>query len=141
MRPVAALGLLASATILSGCASLAPAACLPTRLAGQAEGRRVELFFGRDIGDRLGVSDADFQGFVDAELTPRFPDGLTVLDAAGQWRGADGVIGREPSKLVILVLPGRTGGEDRLDAVRQAYRQRFSQEAVLMTVQPTCMSF
>jgi len=141
MRPVAALGLLASATILSGCASLAPAACPPTRLAGQTEGRRAELFFGRDIGDRLGVSDADFQAFVDQELTPRFPDGLTVLDAAGQWRGASGVIGREPSKLVILVLPGRTGGEDRLDAVRRAYRTRFSQEAVLMTVQPTCMGF
>jgi hypothetical protein len=123
--------------LLSGCATLAPASCL----VGQSEGRRAELFFGRNIGDRLGVSDADFQAFVDAELTPRFPSGLTVLDAAGQWRGANGVIGREPSKLVLLALPGRTGGEDKLDAIRQAYEKRFSQEAVLVTVQPTCMSF
>lgn len=137
MRPTAILGLVAGAAILSGCATLAPAACP----AGQTEGRRAELFFGRNIGDRLGVSDADFQAFVDAELTPRFPDGLTVLDAAGQWRGASGVIGREPSKLVILALPGRAGGENKLDAVRQAYKTRFSQEAVLVTVQPTCMSF
>lgn len=137
MRSVAGLGLLAAASMLSGCASLPSAACP----AGLTEGRRAELFFGRDIGDRPGVSDADFQAFVDQELTPRFPDGLTVLDAAGQWRGADGVVGREPSKLVLLALPGRAGGEDRLDAVRRAYRQRFSQEAVLLMVQPTCMGF
>ena len=137
MRVGAALGLAASAAILSGCASLAPAAC-PT---GQSEGREVQLFFGRNIGDRLGVSEADFQSFVDQELTPRFPEGLTVLDAAGQWRGASGVIGREPSKLVILVLPGRAGDEDKLDAVRQAYRVRFAQEAVLQTVQPACLRF
>ena len=137
MRVRAALGLTASAAILSGCASLAPAAC-PT---GQSAGREVQLFFGRDIGDRLGVSEADFQRFVDEELTPRFPDGLTVLDAAGQWRGASGVIGREPSKLVILALPGRAGDEDKLAAVRQAYRVRFAQEAVLQTVQPACLRF
>ena len=138
MRTRAALGLTASAAILSGCASLAPAAVCP---AGQSEGREVQLFFGRNIGERVGVSEADFQSFVDQELTPRFPDGLTVLDAAGQWRGASGVIGREPSKLVILVLPDRAGGEDKLDAVRQAYRVRFAQEAVLQTVQPACLRF
>jgi hypothetical protein len=138
MRARAALGLMASAAILSGCANLTPAAICP---AGQSEGREVQLFFGRNIGDRVGVSEADFQRFVDEELTPRFPDGLTVLDAAGQWRGASGDIGREPSKMVVLVLPGRAGAEDKLAAVRQAYRTRFSQEAVLMMVQPTCLGF
>ena len=137
MRVLAALGLTASAAILSGCASLGPATCP----AGQSPGRTVELFFGRNIGDRVGVSEADFQSFVDQELTPRFPDGLTVLDAAGQWRGAAGVVGREPSKVVILALPGRTGDEAKLDAVRAAYKTRFSQEAVLMVSQPACLGF
>ena len=138
MRTRAALGLTTSAAILSGCAALPSAAICP---AGQSEGREVQLFFGRNVGDRLGVSEADFQSFVDEELTPRFPNGLTVLDAAGQWRGASGVIGREPSKLVILVLSDRAGDEDKLAAVRQAYKARFSQEAVLMAVQPTCLGF
>jgi hypothetical protein len=129
--------LLAGATLLCGCASLAPATCP----AGQSPGRTAQLFFGRDIGDRVGVSDADFARFVDAELTPRFPDGLTILDAAGQWRGADGVVGREPSKVVILALPDRTDGEDRLDAVRAAYKARFSQEAVMIVTQPACLGF
>jgi hypothetical protein len=133
----ALLPLLAGATLLSGCATLAPAACP----AGQSPGRTVQLFFGRDIGDQVGVSEADFARFVDEELTPRFPDGLTVLDAAGQWRGASGVVGREPSKVVILALLGRAGDEDRLEAVRAAYKRRFSQEAVLIVTQPACLGF
>jgi hypothetical protein len=138
MRIRAALGLTAGAVILSGCAALPSAAVCP---ASQSEGREVQLFFGRNIGERVGVSEADFQSFVDQELTPRFPDDLTVLDATGQWRGASGAIGREPSKVVVLVLPGRAGNEDKLDAVRQAYRVRFAQEAVLQTVQPACLRF
>ena len=134
---VAALLALVGATLLSGCADLPSATC-PV---GQSAGREVQLFFGRNIGDRVGVSEADFARFIDEELTPRFPDGLTVLDAAGQWRGASGVIGREPSKVVILVLPGGAGEEAKLAAVRQAYRTRFSQEAVLMTARPTCLGF
>jgi hypothetical protein len=137
MRPVALLALAAAATLLSGCATLAPATCP----AGQSPGRTAQLFFGRDVGDQVGVSEADFARFVDEELTPRFPDGLTVLDAAGQWRGADGVIVREPSKVVILALPGRAGGGDRLDAVREAYKRRFSQEAVMVVTQPVCLGF
>jgi len=129
--------LLAGATLLCGCASLAPATCP----AGQSPGRTAQLFFGRDIGDQVGVSEADFARFVDEELTPRFPDGLTILDAAGQWRGADGVVGREPSKVVVLALPGRTGAEDKLDAVRSAYKTRFSQEAVMIVTQPACLGF
>ena len=137
MRPVALLALAAGATFLSSCATLAPGTC-PT---GQNPGRVVQLFFGRDIGDRVGVSDADFQRFVDEELTPRFTDGLTVLDAAGQWRSNTGPIIREPSKVVILALLGRAGGEDRLEAVRAAYKRRFSQEAVLIVTQPACLGF
>lgn len=133
------LGLTGLGTILSlaGCASISPGAC-PT---GQSEGRQAELFFGRNIGDQLGVSDEAFARFIDEELTPRFPNGLTILDARGQWRSAAGPIVREPSKIVILALPGRSGGEDRLQAARQAYRQRFDQEAVLITTRPACLGF
>ncbi len=28
-----------------------------------------------------------------AEVTPRFPDGLTVVEAGGQWRDGKGAIG------------------------------------------------
>jgi hypothetical protein len=43
----------------------------------------VEMYFGRKIGDRVGVSDAAFLDFTANEITPRFPQGLTVVDARG----------------------------------------------------------
>ncbi|MBC7668962.1 MAG: DUF3574 domain-containing protein [Gemmatimonadaceae bacterium] len=129
---------LAVGALLGGCAALPSAKVCP---AGQSAGREAQLFFGRNVGDRVGVSEAEFARFVDDELTPRFPDGLTVLDAAGQWRGASGVIDREPSKLVILALPGRVGDEAKLDAVRAAYKARFSQEAVMLAIHPICLGF
>ena len=62
---------------------------------------RAELYFGRNIGGRLGVSERQWARFLAREITPRFPDGLTVLDARGQWRDpARHVLVREPSKLV-----------------------------------------
>ena len=48
-----------------------------------------ELMFGRDIGDQVGVSEAAWTRFVAREMTPRFPDGLTITDAIGQWRDRD----------------------------------------------------
>ena len=45
-----------------------------------------ELIFGRKIGDRVAVTETKWSRFVDQEITPRFPDGLSVVDARGQWR-------------------------------------------------------
>ena len=52
------------------------------------------LFFGRSQGTVEVVTDEAWQAFLATEITPRFPDGLTVLDAAGQWRDATGTIVR-----------------------------------------------
>lgn len=134
MRRVAALAVVMA---LGGCATL-PQACP----AGQHGAWEARLFFGRNIEGRPGVADADFQSFVDAELTPRFPDGLTVIDATGQWRGDAGRVEREASKLVMLVLPDRsTASLARLDAVRAAYKARFHQESVMILGQPVCAGF
>ncbi len=61
-----------------------------------------ELIFGRSIGGRIEVSEKHWMQFVDEEITPRFPDGLTVFDAAGQWRDKTSKnITRESSKIVL----------------------------------------
>jgi uncharacterized protein DUF3574 len=66
---------------LAGCVAVQPLAC-----AGTARPRLVaELIFGRNIGARLGVSEAAWRRFLDEEVTPRFPGGFTVLDSSGQW--------------------------------------------------------
>lgn len=101
-----------------------------------------ELLFGRDIGKRVGVSEAAWSHFVAREITPRFPDGLTIVDATGQWRDrVSGRIVREPSKLVMIVLAGNTDDQARLEAVVSAYKHRFHQQSVGVVVQSACASF
>jgi hypothetical protein len=134
---IAALSLLT----LAGCISVTDAPRAPLCPTGQTFQQTAQLFFGRNIGNAPGVSEADFRRFVDEELTPRFPDGLTVLDGGGQWRGKDEVLIREASKVVLIVLPrGRDSGA-RIEAVREAYKSRFHQEAVLVVTQASCVSF
>jgi hypothetical protein len=101
-----------------------------------------ELMFGRDIGDGGGVSEAEWQAFVARELVSRFPDGLTIIDAVGQWRDRDsGRIVQEPSKHVEIVLPGNKDDDARLDAVVDAYKRAFRQHSVGVIVRPACAAF
>jgi hypothetical protein len=108
-----------------------------------------ELLFGRDIGHRLGVTESAWARFVAREITLRFPDGLTVSDASGQWRDSahsdrthgDSTIVREPAKRVEIVLPGAADDETRLDAVVNAYKREFHQQSVTVIVRPACVSF
>src|SRR2546430_9786130 len=40
---------------------------------------RTELYFGSNKPDRTVVTEAQFQRFLNEEITPRFPDRLTLL--------------------------------------------------------------
>jgi hypothetical protein len=101
-----------------------------------------ELLLGRKIGDRLGVSETQFLNFLDREITPRFPDGLTVYDARGQYRDSErNRIVREPSKVVMIVLPGSSEDMARLNEVADAYKKRFRQQSVGIVVRQACVSF
>jgi hypothetical protein len=101
-----------------------------------------ELMFGRDIGHGVGVSEPEWQRFVARELVSRFPDGLTIIDAIGQWRDRDnGRIVREPSKHVEIVLTGNKDDDARLDAVVAAYKRAFHQHSVGVIVRPACVAF
>lgn len=94
---------------------------------------RTELYFGRNIPTGGTVSESDWQKFVDEVVTPRFPDGLTVLDADGQWRGKDGSIAREESKVIVLLYPrkDRKAMNAKIEEIRTEYKKRFAQEAVM----------
>jgi hypothetical protein len=101
-----------------------------------------ELMFGRDIGHGVGVSESEWQHFVAHELVSRFPDGLTIIDAIGQWHDRDsGRIVREPSKHVEIVLPGSKDDDTHLDAVVAAYKHTFHQHSVGVIVRPACVAF
>jgi hypothetical protein len=129
---------LAMAGALSGCAAMGAPSCGP---GGQPE-LVAEMVFGRNIGDSLGVSDADWNRFLDEEVTPRFPDGLTVMGASGQWRDTErGNIVQEPSKVLVLVLGDEARDKPRVAEIATAYKTRFQQQGVLTMLRPACVSF
>ncbi len=109
--------------------------------AGQTRATTAELVFGRNVGDRLGVSDEDWKRFIDEDVTPRFPDGLSVLDVQGQWRAPGGPIVREPSKIVYLVLDGGPDDPAKIAGIREAYKRRFHQQSVLLISRLACVAF
>jgi hypothetical protein len=49
------------------------------------------------------VSELEWPVFLRDEVTKRFPDGLTVWDAQGQWRTSGGTIDQERTKVLLLV--------------------------------------
>jgi len=124
--------------LLGNSASAQPVACSAPLKPQQV----AELLLGRKIGDRFGVSETQFLNFLDREITPRFPDGLTVYDARGQYRDSErNRIVREPSKVVMIVLPGHPEDMARLNEIADAYKKRFRQQSVGILLRPACVSF
>jgi hypothetical protein len=99
---------------------------------------RTELFFGSAKPDGAEVTEEEWRQFLDREITPRFPDGLTVLTGAGQFRNAAGVIVRETSRLLILLYPlsSQRNSHEKIEQIREAYQRAFQQQSVLRVDQP-----
>ena len=100
------------------------------------------LFMGRGSGDVEVVGDADWDAFLAETITPRFPDGLSVIDVAGQGTTADGTLERERTKmLLILAPPGDEAALDRMNEVSAEYKRRFNQNSVLRVITEACVAF
>ena len=144
---------------LAGCASTPPVAPGPATTAAlegdalrpaSANGWvRSELYFG--VGEETGpadrpqaepISEATWRAFLDKEVTARFPDGLTVFDAYGQWlfRGA-----KEPNRLktkVLVVLHEDTPQRRAdIEAIRLAWKQATGHQSVLWSRHAVDVSF
>jgi hypothetical protein len=105
---------------------------------------RSELYFGLGPADAPdgGIGEMRWRAFLDREVTPRFPDGLTVFEAYGQWRDR----GRaEPSRLrsrVLVILHEDTpASRDAIDAIRVAWKAFTHDQSVLLVTEPAEVSF
>lgn len=103
--------------------------------------RRVELVFGLARKDRPDITEEDWRQFLDREVTPRFPDGLTVLAGSGQWRNAAGVAVKEPSRLLLVWAKPAGDFDARIEAIRAAWKNAHQQESVLRAERADCVSF
>jgi len=138
-RPLAVAALL----LLAGCQTLATApivgSCTRT---GSQPMLRVEMAFGRNVKGGPGVSDADWAQFQTDHLTKHFPDGLTVVDAIGQWTDPRAKrLVTEPSKWVTVIAPDNSATEQSIRSATDTYKRRFGQDAVMVISAPSCVSF
>ncbi|MFE9613790.1 DUF3574 domain-containing protein [Streptomyces sp. NPDC006012] len=126
--------------LLLGCGlAVAGAALAPVVVAADAPTAardayvETTLLFGTERPDGgAAVTESEFQRFLDTQVTPRFPDGLTVDQARGQYRDRHGVIEKERSYQVIVLYPADAAASagPKLERIRQLYAARFQQESV-----------
>lgn len=102
---------------------------------------RTELFFGLRKPNGTEVNNAEFQQFLDREVTPRFPDGFTVMSGQGQFKDARGSILQERSKLLILLYPIAVSSNQQIEQIRTAYIKAFQQQSVLRADNLSCAAF
>ena len=148
------LVLIITVTSATGAYALADAASSATADAPQASvdasneqligetWRRTELYFGTGKPDGSAVTTQEFEDFVDEIVTPRFPDGLTLLTGDGQWRDSTGVIVEEESNVLILLYPlDDKEANSEIEQIREAYKDAFQQESVLRVDDYSRVSF
>jgi hypothetical protein len=100
---------------------------------------RTTLYFGLSR-PKGSVSELEWQIFLRDEVTSRFPDGLTVWQAEGQWLSPVGSIDREQSKVLLLVHADSATARQSVQAVIQSYRKAFDQQSVLWESARVCVA-
>jgi hypothetical protein len=140
-----------SALLLAGCAMQPAAPGVPSTLAGDAAHPAqaagwvdTRLYFGLGPADRpeQGVAETAWREFLDHEVTPRFPDGLSVIDVYGQWQGrGQAAPERLRSKLLVVDYPDTPDNRAKVEAIRAAWKRRTGDQSVLRVTQPAEVSF
>lgn len=121
---------LAGAVLLvsaAGFAAVAP----PDRRPGCSEQVDERLFFGLGTKDGV-VTDGAWSAFLAGVVTPRFPTGLTVVEAYGQWAaGHASRVSSEPTRVLEIAHDGTPESQRGVDEIVATYQSRFGQESVM----------
>ncbi len=130
---------LAFAALASLAACTAPDPC---RDVGAHQALVATLLFGLGVPGRGPVTNDEWTAFMRDVVTPRFPEGLTVLDGNGQWRDpATGRISAAPSRVVLVATDDARSAPGKLADVADAYKTRFRQKSVGILLSPSCAAF
>lgn len=112
----------------------------------RSEWLRTELYFAIGGWAETALSteaEARWAEFLDREVTPRFPAGLSVIDIYGQWKESspEAPILRERSRLLVIVHPKTAEANEKLEAIRQAWKTAQGETSVLRVTQPAEVRF
>jgi len=130
-----------SAPVAAAAPTLEGDAAHPGQTKGWIETR---LYFGLGPADHpdQGVNEAQWRDFLDKEVTPRFPDGLSVLEVYGQWQGKnERAPERLRSKLLVIDFPDTGENRAKIEAIRAAWKQRTGDQSVMRVTEPADVSF
>ena len=106
--------------------------------AASAAQLRTTLYFGLTRPKGSTVSELEWQIFLRDEVTSRFPAGLTVWDAQGQWQSPGGRIDHERTKVLLLVHADTSGARGAVQQVITRYLKAFEMESVLWETARVC---
>lgn len=135
-RLIMALCMIAS---VGGCAARTHPECAPALGPSVAV---FTLFLGRSIPGRDDLTEQEWQAFLDTTVTSNLPNGYTVFDANGGWMNP--ITHRsikEPTKVIVAALPEVPASLVAINRIRTAYKIRFAQQLVAMTVAQACGVF
>jgi hypothetical protein len=124
---------------VAACSSAQPGASPPT--VDTEVYIKTELYFGMAKPDGTRVSVDEWRAFLDREISPRFPDGLTVLEAEGQYMSKNLGLIREPTRILILLHRPTVTADTLIERIRSLYQLHFQQESVLRVSTPAGVSF
>lgn len=86
---------------------------------------QVDLYFRGATSDR-------FSQFLNDEITPRFPDGLTVYDAKNN---------HEPSQIVTLIFEDTEKNERSIDQIVDAYEKNYGRSVIEVVNEDIAVGF
>ena len=154
MRALSTLAALGLAVLLAGCSARQPVvsapAVAPTLAGDPAHPGTTQgwvdtrLYFGLGPADHpeQGISEVRWREFLDREVTPRFPDGLSVLDIYGQWQGkAQTTPERLHTKCLVIDYPDTPPNRDKIEAIRAAWKKQTGDQSVMRVTVPADVSF
>jgi len=100
-----------------------------------------ELYFGLTKPGGDTISESEWQQFLNTAITPRFQEGLTVLDSYGQYLNRNGILVKEKSKIVILIYENSPEKNQAIAEIIDIYKRTFQQESVLRVTTEAKVSF
>jgi hypothetical protein len=121
---------------LTACGTLRTSQCAPNEQLVVNE----TLYFGTAMPEGV-VSPQQWTEFVNDVVTPRFPQGLTMWQASGQWRSAQGQQIWESSHVLTVDHPDDARSDAAVREIMHSYKTQYHQEAVLRVRTPSCASF
>ena len=97
---------------------------------------RTELYYGAGPLPADPEREARWKSYINEIVTPRFPEGLTLLEGTGQWRVKEGQTPRRNRTRILILIHEATQEKSRqVDEIRTLWKDISGHQSVLRVSQ------